>query len=246
MNLAFSALLGLVLLLPGIIFVAVWKRRLVHAGADIPPPQHPLSVEVALAIPAAMILHLLWTSFAAVLSLFGICPKVSVNLQAVAMLLLGKYGADDIRFGEALAALTGHPICIVLYFVGLFVFSWLLAHLLLPEDDVLEDWRTRLWIDPLPSDWMAFFKREKTDLVFVTVVTELDKAAYLYLGELHRPYFDPRTRQLDRIVLVECYRRRFDQTDADLKRVEGDYLVIPYSGIKNLLVTYFKADEEPT
>jgi hypothetical protein len=110
-NLAFSTFLIVVLLVPGLIAVEVLKRRLVYPGAELPAPQSPFSTSLAAAILAAIVLHVLWAGVAwLTLHIVGIGAKAAPNLECAAMMLLGKYGANDSRIDEVIDGLSQHPI----------------------------------------------------------------------------------------------------------------------------------------
>ena len=89
-NIAFSAILALVLIVPGLIFLRVRRRSPDEIVVMLPAPQ-PLSIEALLAMVFATTLHIAW--YALVCYPMRRVLGLDVDLATIVMLLIGKYGA---------------------------------------------------------------------------------------------------------------------------------------------------------
>lgn len=254
MNIAFSALLVLVLVLPGITLRYAYARgpwRWSH-----PTSLRPLADEVAYSVVAATGLHLLWIYLA---QYVGAQP----DLTAVMVLLTGAYGPDGRLLEPTLASITGNPGAIGTYFGSLYAFSaaaGTLAHYVIRRARL--DLRSR----PLrfSNDWYYLLSGEVMEFgelgggekniagVYLSAVVELGGSAYLFRGIVADFSYDS-DGQLDRILLRAAHRRKLsddrsssDPTRSDADRyydVRGDFLVLRYSEIKTLNLDYFEIEE---
>lgn len=254
MNIAFSALLVLILVLPGIVLRYSYARgpwRWSH-----PTSLRPLADEVAYSVVSATALHLLWIHLARWL---GAHP----DLGAVMVLLTGAYGPDGRLLEPTLASITGNVGAIGSYFGSLYVFSALagtLAHFAIRRTGLDRRFRpvrfSNDWYYLLSGEVMEFGEvggAEKNIAgVYLSAVVEMGGSAYLFRGIVADFSYDS-DGQLDRILLRAAHRRRLDDdrssTDpvrGDEERyydIRGDFLVLRYSELKTLNLDYFEIEE---
>jgi len=166
MNIAFSAIVALVLIIPGLIFLrSKWGDSAATGNmAALPPPSpQPLSSEAAVVIIASAVLHAVW--FAIVWILYLRTANVRVAINEIGMLLIGKYGPNDARFDDALSAITSHPFMIMFYMIGLCSFAMISGMLLskrpqwseyFEDIGILPNYRARA------KEWDDFFVFRRT------------------------------------------------------------------------------------
>ena len=248
MNLAFPAVLIVVLLLPGFL-ARYWYRK---GSWEYPIHVESFAEGVFKGVVSASVLHALWV--------FGTQRLgESVDFYAVLVLLSAGTGEDLKR---ALNAATAEPGKVFLYFFTLYVASpligWLchyaVRHLRLdlkfPFLRYDNDWHY-----VLTGEFLGFSDQRPTrniEVAFVQVslVTEVGGDPILVTGNLEEFFFD-REGKLDRLVLSNAYRRsiRKDREDGAEQRalakdkrfyrIQGNYFVIPYAEIKNLNVGFW-------
>ena len=110
MNIAFSAVLILLLALPGVIF----QKASSLAGRF--RAQRSIHDELVQSVGAAAIAHAIWIPF------FNLCGwffSIRVDLNAAARLLLGQYGQQGSLLQETVQAVVGYPYFILLYFISI-------------------------------------------------------------------------------------------------------------------------------
>lgn len=248
MNLAFPALLIVVLLLPGFL-CRYWYRK----GSW----EYPIHVEsfpegVFKGVVAAALLHAVWV---AVAQTFG----ETINFYAVLVLLAG---ATGLELQQALAAATGYPVKVFVYFVSLYLAAPLIGwgchyvvrrfrlDLKLPFLRYDNDWHYVLTGEFLGFPDQRPSRNVEVAFVQVSLVTEIGGDTILVTGSLEEFFFD-REGKLDRLVLSNTYRRQIGKdreegveqkalaADQRFYKVEGNYFVVPYCEVKNLNVGFW-------
>jgi hypothetical protein len=119
MEFAVSAIILLILLLPGFILQSAYSKGFWRWNS--PTSTRTLTEQIPAAVVLASVLHALWATLAASLGL-------PVNLNAMVMLLTGSYGHDEIYFDTTVRALTGHPYKVFVYFISLYCMSALVGY----------------------------------------------------------------------------------------------------------------------
>lgn len=255
MNIAFSAIVALAIVLPGLITVRLRRRK---SDYPIPPPP-PWSIEAAAVILAATVLH---TGACALVEFLAYCGIISVhiNLDSVLMLMVGKYGENDSAFAATISSVTQFPGYVVSYFLGLCVFASCIA---IEYGSAFDEYFRKRMFDSDPEDriWEKFFTPDESYSTVVSVVVELGGTAYLYLGLLESVHFDQSGRQLDRLALSDVYRRNLlddrppvgaqddrvedPQAKSNMDRfyrIHGDMFILRYAEVKTLNVQYLTSE----
>jgi hypothetical protein len=250
-NIAFPALLIVVILLPGLLF-RLWYRK----GAwEYPIHVETFAEQVFKGIVAAAILHALWIAGARYVL------GETVDLGAVLVLLTGATGDAQ---SAAIAATLSAPVKIFSYFLTIYVASPILGRLL---HDLVRSgrWDLRIpglrfdndWHYVLTGEFLRFPENREpstpidVDLVQVSVVVEMGGESYLITGRLQEFFLD-REGKLDRLVLADSYRRSIskDRGEGELQqalskdskrfyKIEGNYFVVPYAEVKNINIGYW-------
>jgi hypothetical protein len=259
MNIAFPALVVLLLLLPGVLFSYAYRR----GTWSSPISFGSVSNEVARGALFALPVHLLTTLLAESLG-------PSVDYEALALVLTGRIDPATPHGASALRAIADHPRWILSYFAGASAVGFVLGlacfgfvrtfyldlrlnllrfdnpwyYLLSGEAEIVQ----RLDHESL-NDQEIEAAKEDVGGVYISAVVEQGGAPVLYWGTLSDFYFDS-TGALDFLVLQEAYRRPLVSGDdperdalppasEDYYYVRGDYFVLPYADIKTLNVDYF-------
>ncbi len=253
MNLAFQALAIFALALPGIILKNSYRNGFFW---DRPRQQSPIAEEVAYSLLLACALHAVYA------------PIVSrwwpIELNAVAILLVGQYGKDSALLDGTVQALTAHPGRILTYFVILYAASaglGITAHLLVRKLEL--DLKSRFfrfnhqWHYLLHGEIANFLESnvEVADFDFVSVacVVDTNAGSFLYVGVLDAFYFN-RSGDLDLLVLTGAMRRPIDSSKEDASGakpeyffINAEYLYLKYNDVKNVSIRYvLLPPEDPT
>ena len=207
--------------------------------------------ETASSVVFAALLHAIW----AVLTRW--VGWARIDLESVVILLLGGPEGDMSRGNPVVLSLADHPQEILSYFATLIPFAAALGTAISKGIRYL-NLDKRLWFlrvgdefhYVLLGEYQEFPRARRTprraDGVWVAAATEAGGEAFLYQGLLEEFYYDS-AGHLDRIVLSETSRRHLaddrkpsDARDEDARfyTIEGDYVVIPMSEVKNLNIRY--------
>lgn len=241
MNIAFPAIIALIVFLPGLLILRV-RRKLKGKASTLPPSPAPLSSEAALALMFAAILNLAWYGFVDFVLEKTNCD-IQIEPRAIVMFLTGKFGAGDAEFDWACRRISDFPVHVGAYFLGLYLVTALLASAFGPRIDeiakrvgVLQNRDGRL------EAWGEFFRMDdKKSITLVTAVIEISGSPYLFLGVLRGLHFDESTGELDRLQLGEVARAKFDDNNPEgheFKPIFGNQFMVRYSEIKTLNVVY--------
>ena len=250
MEFAVSAIFLLILLLPGFILQTAYTKGFWRWNS--PTSARSLTERVPAGIILASVLHLAWTTAAAVIG-------YSVNLRAVFMLLTGTYGHDEVHFDTALIAFTDNPYKVFFYFASLNLASALIgyaAHAAVRRFGL--DRKTRVlrfnnqWFYLLSGEITQFKGSpdidQEIDGVLLTTIVHHTDGDYLYRGLVADFFFD-RDGSLDRVLLTLPARRKLaddrkteeigsPESEARYYDIEGDYFVVKYSEMSTLNVDY--------
>lgn len=109
MNIAYTALVLFIYILPGIVF----RKSMSTAGQF--RQQRSLADELAQSVLFAAVGHVVWIPLSDAVSagLFG-GPKV--DIAAALEHAMGQFGKDSAQLGPAIAAVADHLVAVVLYF----------------------------------------------------------------------------------------------------------------------------------
>jgi hypothetical protein len=252
-NLAFPALLIVVLLLPGFLF-RYWYRK---GSWEYPIHVESFSEGVFKGVVSAGVLHALWVFGAWALG-------EMVNFHAVLVLLSGETGQE---LTNALHAAAANPGKVFLYFFSIYLasplFGWSCHELVRGSclDHKLAFLRfDNDWHYVLTGEFLSFADQKPpltSEIAFVQVslVAEIGGEPFLMTGSLEEFFFD-REGKLDRLVLGDTHRRPLgrdreegvEQTalakDPRFYKIKGNYFVVPYAEIKNLNVGYWTLIKE--
>lgn len=242
MNVALSAIVVFLILLPGFAFRARY-RRVERTSLDYAPFGQ-IVLDGAL---FAFALHVVWLAIAD----WGF--DRTVHLPS----LLGLLSSNPNLQPDAIARIDTQRGWIAAYFISITVFAFVAAQ-------ALRAAITRFGLDRLDRRWHAIFRFEAPwyylltgqdaaqppDLVVVSAVVNFGEAPILYLGVLNAFYVNT-DGTLDRIVLRDAQRRPFDLAlpdrsasadDESFHPIEGDYFVLRYAEIVTLNVRYFRIE----
>jgi hypothetical protein len=248
MNLAFPAVLIVVLLLPGFLS-RYWYRK---GSWEYPIHVESFAEGVFKGVVSAAVLHALWIWGAHLLG-------ETIDFYAVLVLLTGSSGQE---LTQALRTATAHPGKVFVYFFSLYLASpligWLCHYVVrrcrldlkLPFLRYDNDWHYVLTGEFLEFPDQQPRRDIEVAFVQVSMVTEVGGDPILVTGKLEEFFFD-RAGKLDRLVLSNAYRRQIgkdreagvEQTalakDQRFYRIQGNYFVVPYAEVKNLNVGFW-------
>jgi hypothetical protein len=265
-NLAFQALLLLLLILPGVLFQYAYYHGKLSTEVSLPFTFPAITGRTIKGLAFAGVLHLLW------LLVWTQALCLPANLENVLYFLIGSH-SDPKLFARILDETASSAGLISTYFVVLYVISGLsgiTASLFVRW----AGWDRKYPFFRFDNEWNYLFTGEVREFTadpgtlapisgtFLSVVLEIGGTAYLYVGILDDYYLD-RTGSLDRFLLRKAVRREFsedrllldepsggDAADAgpvDLEPerfypIDGDYFVVKYADIKNLNIKYLYVD----
>jgi hypothetical protein len=256
MEFAVSALLLLLLLLPGFILQLSYTKGLWRWNSPI--VTRPITEIIPSSIVAAIILHLLWAPIA---SLFA-----PVNLNVLMMFLLGNFGHEEEHLMDALNLFSEHPFKVCFYFLSLYAFAAAVgyfAHVFVRSYHIDHEVRSLRF----NNEWFYWLSGEITNFcdtddvegklegVYLSAVVQHGQTDYLYTGFVVDWFFD-KDGALDRVILDKAMRRKLenDKTtetdDQEYYSIKGNYLILRYSqlctiNLQYLLVVVPDAPKQP-
>ena len=254
MNVAFSALLVFLLLLPGFLFRTYFKRA-EKVVLDIKP----FGQAAIDAFLTAIVIDLVWYALTHVLT------GARVDFRALFTLIAGEKSAE---LESAIAELAADPWRPGLFFGSLYAFAIVCAFGL---RRIVMRWRLDRRGAPLANflrfdtPWYYLFtgydRPTPPNGVAIGAVVSLGGTAYLYTGVLVEYFLDDQG-QLNRLVLASAARRPLSEdallesdalpeaglgleahagegpTEERFYPIEGDYFVLRYSEVLTLNVRY--------
>lgn len=245
-NIALTTLVILLLVVPG--FVARSAYLSSRFTNDVLPKN--LSDDIARAFLYSLPFHIAGIGVVAHFHLMGI--GVGINIPILFRLVSGDYGKDSVFAPEIIDNLSQYLHQIGLYFI-------VLVGLAFGTGRALRWWVWRQeWDLKYPSlfgyktKWLyTLFGRGKTSgtlgkdyLPYVDVIVDLGEKTRMYRGVVSEFTTDD-TGTLKDIVLLAALRGKFKKVEEGgsafyWEEVPGDCLVLRYSEIKNLNVTYVR------
>lgn len=262
MEFAVSAVVLIVLLLPGFILQTAYTRGFWRWNS--PTSARSLTEQIPVGVVLASVLHGLWTSLCALMGR-------PIDFSAVMMLLLGSYGPYNIYFDRVISGLTRSPSRVFAYFSTLYLasaflgylFHWLVRRYALDRKSYFLRFNNP-WFYLLTGEITEFGEVEEDygeiSAVYLTTIVHHTGKDYLYRGVVNDFFFD-KAGNLDRVLLTLAVRRDLsddrepdvefspDELDERYYDIEGDYLVLRYSEMSTLNVDYIfvtPADAEAT
>lgn len=251
MNIAFGALIILLLLFPGILFRFAYLNG-PYSRRNL---QTSVSDEILLSLIPAFILQ----SLAFIIIEYGF--KVFINVELLIKVILGtlNQGGDFILLGKSVAPFFIYNL--VLFLTG--YLSGKFARYIVKKNQ----WDMKYHSLKFNNEWYYLLSGKlndingntenmpKVQLVQVDVLVDSPDGTVIYSGVLQTFYLS-KAEGLDRIHLSNVYRRKLkDDLSPELKSTDekafdaryysmpGDIFVIPYSQIVNLNVTYYYTEE---
>lgn len=249
MNIAFGALVLLILLLPGLVFrVAYLNVR--YSGKSF---RSTIVDETLLAVAPALILQII--GFEVVENIF----HRPVSLATIYQLIISSgtfSNFDIIQKSLGLFLLYNLLLGAAAYFLGIGarkLIQYFKIQYKYPIFRFQNDWYHILKGTILSFQGNAH-DAEEIDYVWIDVMLESKEGTFIYSGIL-KDFFLSKDEGLDRIYLSNVRRRRMIDdlvADDDITETEeldkryyympGDFFIIPYSQIKNLNVVYYKRE----
>lgn len=264
MNIAFPALLLLLLVLPGITLRYTYLKGFWRWNS--PVSFQTISDEVAFSLVWSAVLHLIWYFLVTGLG-FG-----QPDLRSILILLVGGGAgrSDDLRL--AITAIVESPLRIVGYFLSILLFSaivGLVAHIAVREwrlDRKTKVFRFRNeWHYLLSGEVLEFsefepFEREGiVDGVYLSAIVKHGRSDVLYRGIVADWLLDSKG-ELDRILLRSAHRRKIEddrapgqarnsddpayQDDPRYYDIEGEFFVIRYQEMTTINIEYVFVDAD--
>ena len=242
MGLSLAVLAAILLLLPGAALLFGLERG--GPSTKQSPLDAQLSVNLAVAITCALILHVVW------LALWRwTLPQFDAPPPDVKQLLM-LFVADSKEPKTLLAfdSIEHYPVRIAAYFLGITGIGYLIGlginKLLAKEGGAL--WDTLL----SPPDAVQF--------IWVTADTELDGTSYLFAGYL-RDFAVNREGKLERLVLGAPVRRPLERKPKssveaedlsnalvnDWTTIPGEFVILQMAHTRTINIDYFYLDDSP-
>lgn len=252
MNIAFPAVLIILLALPGVIFN---RRRSVSGRFR---SQRQILDEIFPSLGVACAAHLVW-----VLGCYLLSGQTGlfVDTEAVLLLAAGRTGAQQ-HSVEAIQAISDHPVAVFLYFSTLLVACYYAGSIyrryllrqggavraltMFSAEDESQARRFAEWAQVLPLDLPAESVACTTIVASVTVGSQ----SYLYAGMLKKVFWNETTGEPEWFQLSSTLRREIaaDRTPADNNAerwytVEGESFLIRFSEVDTLNLIYSALEE---
>jgi len=251
LNIAFQAIVILLLVLPGVIFFK-WSSAFRRFRV-----QRPIADDIFRSLVAAGFAHLLWVPFSNCVS-YAI--GLRADIQSALLLVAGRLGkqADSI---EALEAVSKHPVAVLSYFTTLFaacaLSGWICRRYVqwrhgainaLAKSAAPDEYQARRF-----AEWsrVLSFDITKDEVARVAVVASLvvGQKSFLYAGLLRNVLWNESSGEPEWLELSSPMRRPVDadEPDADGKDpwydIEGESFMLRYSKVDTLNLIYSSLSE---
>lgn len=234
MQFAFSAVVLVVLLLPGFILFTAYTKG--WGRWQIPVKYKSITEQIPIGIVLAGILHSVWIL---------ICGRFySVSLEPVTTLLIGTF-KDNAHFEKNVSALNEHSGKVFLYFITLYAFSaglGYLAHFLVRRlglDLKYKFFRfNNWWHYSLTGEIVKFSGNggeiRRIDVFLATIIHHSNKD-FLYKGMVDEFYYD-NEGNLDYVKLKYAERRLLN--GRVYYAIRGEYLILKYAEMTTINLEY--------
>ena len=260
MSIAYQAVVIFALILPGIIF-----RNQISAAGQF-RQQRSLSDELAHSVMYAFAWHAIWIFFAGLLA--GWIPRVS--LKFAFMHAMGQFGKDSKELDAAVEAVTNSWGWVFLYFASISICAGICGRMCRACRDGNKVRWLFGWVDWIQDHepnknrqerWSAFLQPHEVkdsgeyEIRFLTMIVELGKAPFLFVGILEDVSFGPDGNP-ETYILSNVSRRALLPTDRDpeetlngegMHDIEGDMVTIRASEAKtlNMVTRYIEVVSAP-
>jgi len=238
MNFTGSVILGLLYVLPGILFVSGLTRLF---STKTPSPfDGQLSSGIIVALPAAMLMHVIGIASAHVAARLIDTPVPDAG-QALVMLL---GDAKSEAASTAIANAGEHWVAIGSYFVLLGLFSFAVGK-----------YANRFFRHRRRADWYDLLRHE-ADMLWLTTDMQIGGVAHLFAGML-KDFKVSADGALERVVLIGAVRRtlkRPSQTEIESGDetyqqggwvpIPGEYVVLDMRSSHTVNVDYWYLEQE--
>ncbi len=273
MDIAFSALLVLLLYLPGPLFLYTYFGRL-SKNRDLPITFPSFTGKTTVSLVVALLIQVLGYFLATKSAIYLDTP--SPNINAVFVLLSG-VGANTPSYSIALHSITDHFFSVAGY-IALTLIVPVVAGYQLHKLVRRKEWDTRFrwlrfsneWHYLLSGEVLTFpeyasedaneDENEKVEIdgTVVTALIDVSGTAYLYVGVLVQYWFD-RNDNLDALWLRSVFRRKLthdrnheimekpcgtEDTNGAFYPINGDFVVIKFSNVINLNVMFLSVEPQ--
>jgi hypothetical protein len=233
MNFTGSVIVGLLYVLPGILFVTGLTK--LFSSREPSPFDGQLSIGLMLALPAAIAMHFAWLIVSSGISSWLATPEPSVS-HALRLLLSDPRSSEAT---QALATVSSYWGYIATYFVSLCITSFCLGKL-----------SNKLFKHRRKADWYDLLRHE-ADFLWLTTELEMGGVPYLFAGVL-KDFRISTDGTLDRVVLCAAVRRTLKRPTAREMRkkderyqpggwvpIPGEFVVLDMKKAQTINVDYW-------
>ncbi len=254
MNIAFSAVLIVLLVLPGVIFN---KCRSVSGRFR---SQHQIVDELFPSLGAAAVAHFIWVLGCWLLSGW---TGLYVDTEAVLLLVAGQLGRHKDSV-DAIEAVSKHPFAVSLYFSSLLLACFYAGRLhkwfrlrrhgqvnalrVFSAEDESQARRFAEWAETLPVD----IPQSGITRIIIVASVVIGSKSYLYAGLLKKVFWDESTGEPEWFQLCSTLRRDIlddkppEKSSEKWYDVEGESFMIRFSTIDTLNLIYSALEESNT
>lgn len=238
MNITGSVILGLIYVLPGILFVVGFARVL---STKTPSPfDGQLSTGFILAIPAALLMHFVGIGSSHLLSWSWGTPKPDLHL-ALTLLLADSKSAE---YATAIANVAKYWLAATIYFVALAIASPYIGRRI-----------SKKFQRHRAADWYELL-RNRADVLWLTTEMQIGGVAYLFAGAL-KEFKVSGDGELERVVLVGAARRTLRRPtpeemenggetyqDGGWIAIPGEHVVLKMDSSRTVNVDYWYVEDD--
>ena len=247
MNLALSAILLIILLLPGGIAIKAYYTSVIEKKSSIAVPLNDLLIK---GIVISFMLH---STAICIIHLFNFEIKLDILYKITS-------GKDIVLLDKNF---TNYYLQFSGYNIGIIGFAWLSAKLFKNivakyhlDINVFSLRNTNYWFNIFSGKYLEVNdvqgSQSDTDLIVLDVLTDTN---IIYSGILIDFNYSPVKDELENIILDSTYKRTFDKkndnenqghTTGTPSLIPGDAFIIPMSNIRNINLNYIKiSDDKP-
>jgi hypothetical protein len=245
MSFAFSTIVMLLLVLPGLLFFRGYFSNEFSSNFF----KTDFVQLVPIIIIPSLILHLIFLAFLT-LPVFKFYP----NIEYVGILVT----ANDTKvLKEIFANISANIFRISFYFISLYAFSvltgffsWLIIRKTTLDRKLPVFRYPNRWYYILTGEIFDFSKKDKTNnrfensknisIRYVDVLVQVGTYSLIYSGILHSFMLSKYNTGVDYIKLRSVKRKKISvEGQQKFKKIPGEYLLLPFNEIKNINITYY-------
>lgn len=243
MNVAFPAVLMIILISPGLIF-----SRSFFQMDDLSLIYVPFTNKATVGIFATIVIHI-------VLVLIVYAVGYEINFKEIFVFISGAHGEI---YANAIKSISPMQVAgFIIYLVVAYSGAFFLGNLCRRGIKKFKLDKKFRWLR-LDNPWYYLFagqdygEQTEPDGVRIAATADIAGKCYLFIGYLNHYFFD-RDGNIDRLILTDAMRREIenDKCVLDEKTIEercypidGHYFVLKYSEIKNLNVQFLWMENE--